>query len=250
MQIQWSPDYRLFYADSSGRKYVVEQAWRTQVDNQVVLSTWLWTVFEETGKTPERYETMKKDCLACEFLPINLPTCIAERWETHIDKERESRMRDTNESWWHRPTSTRARRGGSRVEERFICEAMRRLIHQSLDSVQVIKWILWRRSIQRDLSFSLSRFPTVAVPLPSDVRRCPISVRTFRRERVAAYPRRSFEQSRILRKESNRFVPRVVRNIYNLILDTDRWNFTCHTFFAVVRYKNVILVIVRSVNKN
>lgn len=33
-------------------------------------------------------------------------------------------------------------KGGSRVEERFICEAMRRLIHQSLDSVQVIKWIL------------------------------------------------------------------------------------------------------------
>lgn len=33
-------------------------------------------------------------------------------------------------------------KGGSRVEEHFICEAMRRLIHQSLDSVQVIKWIL------------------------------------------------------------------------------------------------------------
>lgn len=32
---------------------------------------------------------------------------------------------------------------------------MRRLIHQSLDSVQVIKWILWRRSIQRDLSLPL-----------------------------------------------------------------------------------------------
>ena len=37
------------------------------------------------------------------------------------------------------------------VQEHFICEAMRRLIHQSLDSVQVIKWILWRWSIQRDL---------------------------------------------------------------------------------------------------
>lgn len=32
---------------------------------------------------------------------------------------------------------------------------MRRLIHQSLDSVQVIKWILWRRSIQPDLSLPL-----------------------------------------------------------------------------------------------
>lgn len=49
--------------------------------------------------------------------------------------------------------------GGSRVEERFICEAMRRLIHQSLDSVQVINWILWRRSIQRDSSlFSTTRY--------------------------------------------------------------------------------------------
>jgi len=38
---------------------------------------------------------VKEDCLACEFLSINLPTCI--EWERHIDKERE-RMRDTNES--------------------------------------------------------------------------------------------------------------------------------------------------------
>lgn len=66
-------------------------------------------------------------------------------------------------------------KGGSRVEERFICEAMRRLIHQSLDNVQVIKWILWRRSIQRDFSLSFSdscRFHLSSSFLLSDAPRC------------------------------------------------------------------------------
>ena len=69
------------------------------------------------------------------------------------------RAMGVDESWWH----WRMLKGWLRGFESFICEAMRRLIHQSLDSVQVIKWILWRRSIQQDLSL----FSTWLSPVPN-----------------------------------------------------------------------------------
>lgn len=43
------------------------------------------------------------------------------------------------------------------VKERFICEPIRWLIHQSLDSVQLIKRILWHRSIQPNRYFFSKR---------------------------------------------------------------------------------------------
>jgi len=78
-------------------------------------------------------------------LLINLP---AKGRNRHVDKRAREKGRKRDRRYKREliaPSDVdegRVVKGGSGVEERFICEAMRRLIHQSLDSVQVIKWIL------------------------------------------------------------------------------------------------------------